>query len=80
MVVVLEELAHGHDVQGQRVPRAVAIVEAPVTVSVAAPVDDRPMDGTQDPLHGQQRPLPPVGREEEVRHRVERAPADAHRP
>ena len=80
MVVVLEELAHGEDVEGQRVARLVAVVEAAVAVAVPAPVDDGPVDGPHHPLHREQRPLPPMRGEEEVGHGIESAPAHPQRP
>src|SRR5207248_5608057 len=40
VVIVLEELAHGEDVEGKRVARLVAVIEALVTVFVSTPVDD----------------------------------------
>src|SRR5439155_1614808 len=49
VVVVLEELAEHDEVEGKRVARRVRRPEVPVAVAMAAPVDDRAVDGTHDP-------------------------------
>src|SRR6185436_4798033 len=80
VVVVLEQLAPGEEVDGQGVARSVVDVEVAVTVAVAAPVDDGAVDRAHDPVPGQEHPLPGGGGEEVIEDREGSAPDEAHGP
>src|SRR6267142_2547741 len=71
VVVVLEQLAHGEEVEGQRVAAFVAVVEVLVAVLVTRPVHDRPVHRPEDEVEREhQRDLPPVGGEHQIEGRV----------
>src|SRR5438876_3531483 len=80
VVVVLEELAQGEEVEGQEVPRGVVGPEVAVAVAVATPVDDRAVHRSEHPVDGEEQELPPRRREPEVDERVGRAPGGARHP
>src|SRR5947208_13451313 len=66
VVVVLEELAQGEEVEGQEVPRGVVGPEVAVAVAVAAPVDDRAVLRPQHRVYEGQQELPPRRPQPEV--------------
>src|SRR5207245_11497457 len=80
VVVVLEELAQGDEVEGQEVPGGVVGTEVTVAVAVAAPVDDRAVHRSEHPMDGEEQELPPGRREPEVDEPIGRAPGDARGP
>src|SRR6267142_4783684 len=81
VVVVLEQLAHGEEVEGQRVAAFVAVVEVLVAVLVAGPVHDRAVDGPEHEVEGEHEgDLPPVGGEGEIEERVGHPESDPRRP
>ena len=80
-MVVLEQLAHGEEVEGKRVAAFVAVVEVLVPVLVTGPVHDGAVHRPEHEVEGQHEgDLPPVRGEREIEERVHRPEGDAGRP
>ena len=80
VMIVLEQLAHHKEIEGQGVLAMVVIIIVGVAVFVTAPVNNGPMNGSHQVVDRQQQEHPPMRGKQDIKYGIENAKCDAANP